>query len=168
MDARRGRQLHPDGHLSQHNLLLCKSTTSQRIMLLRLQTHNCVIGSVGDGPTATQTLLGEDTLIGDKRKKDAGHAQSARRGHNNFPICKKEACNIKHKYNILHGQDYAEGILKMNAGFLLDLSISLLYFKSANHDVYKQMKIVKLCLLNTSTTSNILNKWSDVTLKQLY
>jgi len=91
-------------------------------MLLRLQTHNRVIGSVGDGPTATQTLLGEDTFIGDKRKKDAGHAQSARRGHNNFPICKKEACNIKHKYNILHGQDYAEGILKMNAGFLLDLS----------------------------------------------
>jgi len=38
-------------------------------MLLRLQTHNRVTGSVGDCPTATQTLLGEDTLIGDKRIK---------------------------------------------------------------------------------------------------
>jgi len=55
----------------------------------------------------------------------------------------------------------------MNAGFLLDLSISLPYFQSASHDVYKQIKIVKLSLLNTSTTSNILNTWSDMTLKQL-
>lgn len=55
----------------------------------------------------------------------------------------------------------------MNAGFLLDLSISLPYFQSASHDVYKQIKIVKLSLLNTSTTSNILNTSSDMTLKQL-
>lgn len=109
-------------------------------------------------PLPRRLCLEKTHLLETKGKKDAGHAQSARRGHNNFPICKKEACNIKHKYNILHGQDFAEGILKMNAGFLLDLSISLPYFQSASHDVYKQTKIVKLCLLNTSTTSNILNK----------
>jgi len=38
-------------------------------MLLRLQTHNRVIGSVGDCPTATQTLLGEDTYWRQKDKK---------------------------------------------------------------------------------------------------
>ena len=56
----------------------------------------------------------------------------------------------------------------MNVGFLLDLTIGLPYFQSASHDVYKQMKIVQLCFLNTNTTSNILNTWSDMTLKQPY
>jgi hypothetical protein len=50
----------------------------------------------------------------------------------------------------------------------LDLSISLPYFQSASHDVYKQMKIVQTCLLNKRTTSNILNTWSDMTFRQLH
>ena len=160
MDARRGRQLHPDGHLSQHNLLLCKLTTSQN-----------------NATKVTDTQLFSRVCW----RLPHFHEDSAWRRHtywrqkdkktldtHNLPdedttislYAKKEACNIKHKYNILHGQDYAEGILKMNAGFLLDFSISLPYIQSASHDVHKQVKIIHLCLLNTSTTSNNLNTWS--------